>query len=392
MITPVIMPKLGLTMEKGSVAEWHAKEGERIVKGEPLFVATTDKADMEIEAPASGILRKILVDMDVDVPVTEHIAIIADEDDDISEYLKGAEPAKVEQTKEVAEPPQTTVQEEKAPAKSPGGRIIASPAAKRVAKERGIDLSLIEGTGPGGRITTEDVERFSPEEAVKIKEELVPLTRIEGVAAERLTEASRDIPHINLFMDVNCESIVQIRVDLSQRGISASYNDIIVKALASTLREFPRVNSILEGVNIRLLPDINIGIATATDQGLMVPVLKNAGRLDIAGIAQETAKLTESARSGTLSLDDISGGTFTITNLGMYGVSRFTAIINPPQVAILSVGAIVKRVVVVDDNTFKIQPAMTLNLVCDHRVIDGALGAKCLKKLKETLETVDSVQ
>ena len=240
MITPVIMPKLGLTMEKGSVAEWHAKEGERIAKGEPLFVATTDKADMEIEAPASGILRKILIDMDVDVPVTELIAIIADEDDDISDYLEGAEPAKVEQTKEVTEPAQTIVQEEKAPAKSPGGRIIASPAARRIAKERGIDLSLVEGTGPGGRITTEDVERFSPEEAVKIKEELVPLTRIEGVAAERLTEASRDIPHINLFMDVNCESIVQIRVDLSQKGISASYNDIIVKALASTPEGVPK--------------------------------------------------------------------------------------------------------------------------------------------------------
>ena len=416
MATEVVMPKLGLTMERGTIGAWLVEEGEEVQKGEPLLEVVTDKVTMEVESQVTGVLRKVLVPEGVEVEVSLPIGIIAAADEDISGLLaeSSAEAVSTPGTStSAASPPQVSAQ---APAAAPaavavapapppaGGRQPhkASPKARKMAVAHGIDLDQVAGSGPGGRIVSADLETYlarrpatasAPQAALPPTTvaawagTLVELTRPQQVAAERLTESSRDIPHIHIFMHVSAVWLQQFRQGYKIEGKKISFNDLIVKATARVLGEFPRVNSVLEGNKVRQLEEVSIGVAVDAPQGLLVPVIRQVGERSIEEIAAESTRLIDAARTGSFQPDDLSGGTFTISNLGMYGVSHFTAIINPPQVAILAVGAIEKRVVALENDALVVRPQLTLDLAADHRVIDGALAARFLARLKEVLET-----
>ncbi|MBI2503542.1 MAG: 2-oxo acid dehydrogenase subunit E2 [Candidatus Latescibacteria bacterium] len=397
MATEVVMPKLGLTMEKGTVGSWLVAEGEAVVKGKPLLEVVTDKVTMEVEAQASGVLRKILVPAGEEVPVSTPIGIIGALGENI-EALLGGPPAPV-----VAEETPAASQSTPSPASAPFGarpKHRASPKARKMAQERGLDLGQLAGSGPAGRVVSEDVRAYlarTPAQVPVITPEAQPvpagagallkLTRAQQVTGQRLTASYQQIPHIHVFMEVSGVWLQQFREGYRLQGRKISYNDLIVKALAKALVEFPRLNSALESEGVRLMGEVNIGIAADTPQGLLVPVVRRADQLSIEEIATQSARLVDAARHGKLKIDDLSGGTFTLSNLGMFGVSHFTAIINPPQVAILAVGAMEKRVVALENDALAARPCLTLNLAADHRVVDGALAARFLQRLKEILET-----
>ena len=413
MATEIVMPKLGLTMESGAISAWLVEEGQEVQKGQALLEIATDKVTMEVEAQADGILRKILVPVGQEVPVSTTIGVIAAEDEDIGSYVAAAPsdpapsppasapaappsaPASQTPTP-VTAPPPTPVPQAPAPSADSDGRRPhkTSPKARKIAAEHGLDLVGINGSGPGGRIVSADVlalveqARLVPAPApAPVAEGLIELSRAEQVAAERLTASYQQIPHIHLSMDVSAVWLQQFRTGYQLEGKKISFNDLIVKATARTLSEFPRVNSLEEGGHFRYASQINVGVAVAAEQGLVVPVIRDAAEKTIEEIALEGTRLIDAARRGQLRPDDMMGGTFTISNLGMFGISRFTAIINPPQVAILAVGAIENRVVASGADAFAVRPQLTLTLAADHRVVDGALGARFLARLKEVLET-----
>ena len=384
------MPKLGLTMESGAISAWLVEEDQEVQKGQALLEIATDKVTMEVEAQADGILRKILVPVGQEVPVSTTIGVIAAADEDIGSYVAAAasDPAPP------APASPTPAPQALAPAADSHGRRPhkTSPKARKIAAEHGLDLSGVSGSGPGGRIVSTDVlalveqTRLAPAPA-PVSEGRIELSRAEQVAAERLTASYQQIPHIHLSMDVSAVWLQQFRTGYELEGKKISFNDLIVKATARTLSEFPRVNSLEDGGHFRYASQVNVGIAVAAEQGLVVPVIRAAAEKTIEEIALEGTRMIDAARRGQLRPDDMLGGTFTISNLGMFGISRFTAIINPPQVAILAVGAIENRVVASGADAFAVRPQLTLTLAADHRVVDGALGARFLARLKEVLET-----
>ncbi len=424
MATEIVMPKLGLTMESGAISAWLVEEGQEVQKGQALLEIATDKVTMEVEAQADGILRKILVPVGQEVPVSTTIGVIATADEDIDSYVAAApsgpapspSPAPATTPSDsappatpapAAAPPSTSAPptpaslsptpQAPAPSVATDGRRPhkTSPKARKIAAEHGLDLAGVNGSGPGGRIVSADVLALveqarlapAPTPAVPVAEGLIELSRAEQVAAERLTASYQQIPHIHISMDVSAVWLQQFRTGYQLEGKKISFNDLIVKATARTLGEFPRVNSLEEGGHFRYASQINIGVAVAAEQGLVVPVIRDAAEKTIEEIALEGTRLIDAARRGQLQPDDMLGGTFTISNLGMFGVSRFTAIINPPQVAILAVGAIENRVVASGADAFAVRPQLTLTLAADHRVVDGALAARFLARLKEVLET-----
>lgn len=399
MATVVTMPKLGLTMTEGSVSKWHKKEGERVEKGEIIAEVATDKINYELEAPESGVLRKILIDPDAKVPVTAPIAIIAEADEDISGLMpKGTAGAAPATQAEVKAPPAPVA------AQAPATQAIkASPAAKKLAKDHGVDLSLVTGTGPGGRIVEKDVEDYIERQkvgAVKpaagLKEtppaapaKRVPLVGMRKVIAQRMSESWHTSPMVTLNSEADANNLKLLRSNLrsafESKGVNLSYNHILLKICAQALTEFPLFNARLEGDEVILQDEVNIGLAIALEDGLIVPAVKNVARKGIFQIAVETEELIERARGNKLTPDDISGGTFTITNLGMFDVRDFTPIINPPQCAILGVGAMTDCPVAIDDSVV-IRPIMVLSLTFDHRIVDGAQGAQFLKRVKELVQ------
>lgn len=415
MATEIVMPKLGLTMESGAISAWLVEEGEEVQKGQALLEIATDKVTMEVEAQADGILRKILVPVGQEVPVSTTIGVIATADEDIDSYVAAApsapapaiapsDSAPPATPAPVAAPPPTSAPAASTPVSPAPASSVAtdgrrphktSPKARKIAAEHGLDLSGVNGSGPGGRIVSADVLALveqarlapAPTPAAPVAEGLIELSRAEQVAAERLTASYQQIPHIHISMDVSAVWLQQFRTGYQLEGKKISFNDLIVKATARTLSEFPRVNSLEEGGHFRYASQINVGVAVAAEQGLVVPVIRDAAEKTIEEIASEGTRLIDAARRGQLQPDDMLGGTFTISNLGMFGVSRFTAIINPPQVAILAVGAIENRVVASGADAFAVRPQLTLTLAADHRVVDGALAARFLARLKEVLET-----
>ena len=390
MATEIVMPKLGLTMESGVISAWLVEEGQEVQKGQALLEIATDKVTMEVEAQADGILRKIMVSAGQEVPVSTTIGVIAAADEDIGSFVAAAPPP-------TPAPPTPTPQAPTLAADSAGRRPHkTSPKARKIAAEHGLDLVGVNGSGPGGRIVSADVlalveqARSAPAIApapAPVAEGRIELSRAEQVAAERLTASYQQIPHIHLSMDVSAVWLQQFRTGYQLEGKKISFNDLIVKATARTLSEFPRVNSLEDGGHFRYASQINVGVAVAAEQGLVVPVIRDAAEKTVEEIALEGTRLIDAARHGQLRPDDMMGGTFTISNLGMFGISRFTAIINPPQVAILAVGAIENRVVASGVDSFAVRPQLTLTLAADHRVVDGALGARFLARLKEVLET-----
>ncbi len=402
MATEIVMPKLGLTMESGAISAWLVEEGQEVQKGQALLEIATDKVTMEVEAQADGILRKIMVSAGQEVPVSTTIGVIAAADEDIGSFVAAApsDPAPSPPTAAAAPPPTlappTPAPQAPAPSADSDGRRPhkTSPKARKIAAEHGLDLVGVSGSGPGGRIVSADVlalveqARLVPSPTpAPVSAGHIELSRAEQVAAERLTASYQQIPHIHLSMDVSAVWLQQFRTGYQLEDKKISFNDLIVKATARTLSEFPRVNSLEDGGHFRYASQINVGVAVAAEQGLVVPVIRDAAERTIEEIALEGTRLIDAARHGQLRPDDMMGGTFTISNLGMFGISRFTAIINPPQVAILAVGAIENRVVASGVDAFAVRPQLTLTLAADHRVVDGALGARFLARLKEVLET-----
>lgn len=400
--TVVTMPKLGLTMTEGSISKWHKKEGERVEKGEIIAEVATDKINYELEAPEGGILRKILIEPDAKVPVTAPIAIIAEADEDISGLLpKGTPEAAPTAQAEAMSPPAPAAVQTSTPQ-----AIKASPAAKKLAKDHGVDLSLVTGTGPGGRIVEKDVEDYierqkgavtrpaaKPEEAPSAAPaappKRLPLTGMRKVIAQRMSESWHTSPMVTLNSEADASGLKSLRNNLKdafeKRGTNLSYNYILLKICAQALVEFPKLNARLEGDEVILQDEVNIGLAIALEDGLIVPTVKNVEKKELFQIAKETEGLIERAHSNKLTPDDISGGTFTITNLGMFDVRDFTPIINPPQCAILGVGTMMDRPVVIDGEV-AIRPIVVLSLTFDHRIVDGAQGAQFLKRIKELVQ------
>lgn len=362
MVTKIVMPRLSLTMKEGTVGIWYKKEGDPIRKGEPLVEVFSEKATYDLEAPASGILRKIVIQESMDAPVNAIIGFITVPDEELSEAEIAAEIQKgVEEVEK---------------------RVLASPAAKRLATEHGVDLSDVDGSGPEGRIGQEDVRRFIEETTgilPKVKE-TIPLSGYRKTSAARVSESFRTVPHSTVIMEVDVS-----KAKILHDKLQVSYTAIIAKAAARSLIENPLINSTLDGDEIKIFADVNVGVAIATKSGLVVPVIHNAEKMTLQEIDVAIRRLTEKAKEEKLARDDLSGGTFTITNLGMFGVEFFMPIINPPEAAILAVGRVVEKLGMVEGK-IKTRPVVMLSLSYDHRIVDGAPAAEFLGKVKEKIE------
>ncbi len=394
MITKIIMPKLGETMEEGEIIQWLKKEGDEIKEGEPLLEVATDKANMEVEALTSGFLRKIIAAEGEVVPVTQTIAFIADSmEEEIPEEKEGVAGEKekgaikeaiIEEKKEVSE-----ISKE-AEISRP---IKASPLAKKLAKQHKIDLSTIEGRGPGGRILKEDVlrvvEQAAEQKEVPQKKE-VSLSRAEKVMIQRMGKSKREIPHFYLTVEVDFSEAMKMRDDLvaefeKEKGIHLTYTDLLIKSCGRALNEIPRVNSTFEEGKVISHSKIDVGLAVAGEEGLIVPVIRDVDEKDLFQIARDRNELIRKANENKLSLGELEGAGFTLSNLGMLGIKGAAVIINPPQASILAVGEIKKRAVVLEEK-IEIRPIMEMTLSCDHRVVDGYLGARFLQEIKQGLE------
>lgn len=423
----ILMPKLGLTMTEGTVEEWKFREGDYVKKGDALFSVSTDKLTNDVESEAEGVLLKILLPAGETAPCKAVVGYLGQEGESVP---GGAKPD------EGTAAPQT----ETAPAAKPayerrsGEPVIASPAAKKLAREKHIELSLVEGTGPKGRITLEDVENFLKAEAEKLPVKTSPTAAklaaelgvdtttlgVEGrvmkadvlAAAEsagvgrvpesnelppvRVNSLRRSIaanmlnswhtsPRVVYTMPVDCTAMKALRAQLKARGAAVSYNHIIMKVAAKALTEFPDMNARFADNSLIRYRHVNMGLAVAKNDGLIVPNVKQCEEKSLSEIAQATERLIEAVRSGSITMDDITGGTFTITNLGNYGVTYFSPIINQPELAILGVCAMADTPVVRDGEVV-VRPMMNLCLSADHRVIDGVMGAAFLKRVCELLE------
>lgn len=388
MITKVVMPMLGWTMKEGTIVTWLKKEGEGVEKGEPLLEVETGKVLKDIESPGTGILRIILIPEESTVPVTEILAIIAEPQEDIPDLQNMIEKAKV-----LLESPEATSiekSEDRIIKKRPVKRKI-SPVAKKIAEKNNIDFNRITGTGPNGRIVRKDVFEFieMTKYMPRVKE-VIKLTGIRKITADRLSFSYRTAVHVTITMAMNMLEMVKLRHKLLpeiEKKVQSrvTYTDMLVKVLAQTLEEYPILNSTLEDEEIKILENINIGIAVDTGIGLVVPVVREANKKSLTEIALLTRKLIEKAKSGNLALNEATGGSFTITNLGMFGIDQGTPIINPPEIAILGVGRIAEKPVVIDGR-IEIRPMMNITLSFDHRVIDGALAARFLQNMKQKIE------
>ena len=419
MATEVKLPRLGQGMESGTIVKWLKSEGDKVEKGEPLYELDTDKVTQEVEAEASGVLLKIAIS-EGEVEVGKTIAVIGEQGEEVQ-----VEPQQTDGNGSSAREVDDDAQEEGSPARARqqerdrgrrasagdmgeqvtevrqpsgdnGGRIKASPLARRIARERGIDLSAVAGTGPDGRVVAEDVERTAasgastpvstparPLEGVEVQQ----LSSMRKTIARRLTEAWQ-APVFQLGVTVDMGRALELRarlVELHADGIKPTISDLVTKVSAAALMRHRAVNALYKGDAVELYPTANIGIAVAVPNGLVVPVIQSCERKSVAEIAAARAVIVERARAGKLQQSDLDGGTFTISNLGMYGIERFIAVLNPPQAAILAVGSIEDKVVAVDGQP-AVRPRMEITLTCDHRAVDGATGAEFLRDLKAFLE------
>jgi len=400
------MPRLSDTMTEGVIVKWHKKVGDPVKAGDLLAEIETDKATMEFEAPVGGVLLYVGAPENQPIPVGVPIAIIGKPDEDISALLpkgdsssapagqRDAEPALAASGPAASPMPAPTPVEAASPSET---RLKASPLARKIAKEAGIDLRQLQGTGEGGRIVRRDVEAYlartaetkapplpPPPSTVPYRE--VPLSQMRKTIARRLTASMQEAPHFYLTRSISMEAAATWREKLNALSpTKISFNDLIIKAVAMALRKHPYLNAAWMGDHIRLYQEIHIGFAVAVEEGLIVPVIRHADRKGLSEIATETATLAQKARERKLSPEEYTGSTFSISNLGMFGIEEFTAVINPPEAAILAVGAIQPTPVVKGDK-IEIERRMRVTLSCDHRVVDGATGAAFLATLAELLE------
>ncbi|MEX1233595.1 MAG: pyruvate dehydrogenase complex dihydrolipoamide acetyltransferase [Roseovarius sp.] len=441
MPTEILMPALSPTMEEGTLAKWLVKEGDTVSSGDLLAEIETDKATMEFEAVDEGTIGKILIEAGTEgVKVNTAIAVLLEEGesvDDIEDAGSAPAPAKEEEPEEEAKTPKPKSEDKEkakdndkaaaevseapaAPKNADGERIFASPLARRIAADKGLDLSQIDGSGPHGRIVKADVENASAKPAetsgaagadapaapapaktgqsaeavAKIYEGRefteVKLDGMRKTIAARLTEAKQTVPHFYLRRDIKLDALLKFRGDLNKqlegRGVKLSVNDFIIKACALALQSVPEANAVWAGDRVLQLKPSDVAVAVAIEGGLFTPVLKDADMKSLSALSSEMKDLASRARDRKLSPAEYQGGSFAISNLGMFGIDNFDAVINPPHGAILAVGAGVKKPVVGKDGELSVATVMSVTLSVDHRVIDGAMGADLLKHIVENLE------
>jgi pyruvate dehydrogenase E2 component (dihydrolipoyllysine-residue acetyltransferase) len=420
MATKVIMPKLSPTMEEGQISRWLKKEGDKVSMGEPLAEIDTDKATMEMQALADGVLRKIIITEGESAPLGQLIAVIGSADEDISSVLSEAPPKAPTPEPPKAEPapaPAPATAQAPAPqanghataAQPDSGRMIVSPLAARMAAEAGLDLRSLQGSGPGGRIIKRDIEaalsqpkapapgtfpraveplHFQPAAvaaASPYRDE--PASEIRRVIARRLVTSIGPVPHFFLTSEIEMDRAAEMRkgINALDPDLKISINDIVIKVVASALVQHPAVNASFQDKFIRYYEHADVGVAVAIEDGLITPVIRSADQKSLSQIAAEVRELAERARSRKLKPEEYTGATFSISNLGMFGIDEFTAVINPPEGGILAVGAMSAKPVV-RDNEIVVRQMMRVTMSCDHRVIDGATGAKFLQTVKKILE------
>lgn len=424
MAIPVLMPALSPTMKEGNLSKWLKKEGDKIKPGEVIAEIETDKATMEVESADSGILGKLVVpEKTSNVKVNELIAVILESGEKTKDAEKFAESYQSESTSEQtqekatanaptppAPAPKTTIS---TPSPQPqtveptNSRVFASPLARRIAANESLELKNIQGSGPRGRIVKSDVEHaLSGNHAPamnfttnvgrnSVESELRPVSVMRQVIAERLTESKQNVPHFYLSLDCELDELTYTRALINEaapkNGDKAAYkisvNDFVIKACACALRDNPEANSSWTDQGIVQYNNVDISVAVAIQDGLITPIIQNADQKSLAHISSEMKSLANKAKTGTLAPEEFQGGSFTISNLGMFGIKSFSAIINPPQACIISVGAAEQRPIMHDDGEFDMATFMNLTISCDHRVVDGAVGAKLLNSIKNYLET-----
>jgi len=398
MAISVVMPALEMAQETGKLISWLKKEGESVAKGEPLLEIETDKAVMEIESPGDGVLAGIKVQAGTEVPVGQTIAWIVRPGE-----VFPADEVTVESGRKISVAPAASAASTAAPVSQPtsatssaaplAASVRISPKARRLASERGVNLAEVRGSGAGGEILASDILAAAESKASATPVTVDSGSPISRLMAERTTHSWTTVPHFFVVREVDASALNDVRQKLGaeiekSRGVKLTHTDLLVALVARVLRKHPRVNASWTGQGIRSNAAINVGLAMAVDDGVVAPVILNADKTALGEIAVQRRDLSERARSGKLRPADIAGGTFTISNLGMFGVDAFTAIIIPPQAAILAVGAIADRVVPVGigpDARPGIRPMMTLTLSCDHRVVDGARAAAFLRDLVEAI-------
>jgi pyruvate dehydrogenase E2 component (dihydrolipoamide acetyltransferase) len=407
MAETISMPKLGFDMQEGTLVRWLRNEGDAIAKGDVLAEIETDKATVEVESSAAGIVRRLLVGQGAVVPIGNPIAIVGEEDEKIEEPAAGTpardggepSPAKVD-----APTAMTATAATVEPLTPPSGGIAkASPLARKLARDAGLDLGTIPGTGPGGRVVRRDVEailggkvdvgalptasKIVPSKGPRADEQ-VALTRLRQAIGRRMTESKSQVPHFYVSYEYQADALVAVREQVNQyldEGAKISVNDFVVKATALCLREFPNLNATYQGDHVLRHGDINVGVAVAVEGGLLTVVCKNAHSKALPQISQEIREMAARVRSGKVRSDDIEGSTFSVSNLGMFGVESFSAIINPPEAAILAVGA-ARQVPVVDGGSIRAGWRMKATIAVDHRVSDGAEAARFMKQLGTYIE------
>ncbi|MFP3854431.1 MAG: dihydrolipoamide acetyltransferase family protein [Anaerolineales bacterium] len=385
MAEKVLMPKLGLNMTEGTITKWLKKEGDDVTKGEVLFTLETEKASSEAEAPADGILGRIIAQEGETVDVSSVVAVIVAEGEDVPEdFGLEAEAGEAATEEEQSETEQTAAKAGKTEPES-GGRILASPVAKRLAKEHGIDLADIK-TAAEGRISQEDVEHYIADQEAGGASKSIAIEGVRAVIFERMAESAHTAAAVTLHREVDASGLVEYRDrQKDEKGSAPSYNALLMQSVARALKDHPAMNAKVEGDQIKLLDQISLGLAVETERGLVVVVVPGTDELRITEIDEQVARLVEAAHAGSLSPDEMSGSTFTLTNLGNLGIDGFTPIINPPEVGILGIGRI-RRVPVAVDDQVQIRPQMTLSLTFDHRVVDGAPAAEFLDRVVTAID------
>jgi len=395
----VVMPKFGLTMVEGTIQRWFKNEGDAISEGEALFEVETEKVLYEVESTANGTVAKLLYGLEAVVPVGLPVAVIAEAGEDVAEvaarYSDGA-PAPQAATSPAGSPTPGAGSAAAAPAAAAtdGKRAPVTPAARKLAAEHNIDTASLTGTGPGGRITREDVQQAidaaaqAPAEVStpaqeQVQDQSVPLRGMRKVIAERMHKSLTDTAQLTITTEVDVTQLIERREEV-RRQFNTTYNDFIIQACAHALLQHPRMNASLEGDAIQLHGAVHVGFAVALDEGLIVPVIHDADKKPLKTIAQEARALAEKARAGQLKLEEVSGGTFTVSNLGMAGVDAFTPILNSPQTGILGVGRIVDKPVVYQGEIAR-RSMLVLSLTFDHRVIDGAPAGAFLGSVADLL-------
>lgn len=423
MATQVIMPKLSPTMEEGQVSRWLKKEGDKVSMGEPIAEIDTDKATMEMQALSEGVLRKILINEGETVPLGQPIAIIGEPDEDISQLLSQAKastaaPSTAKAEAKPSEQPSVEPPQQAPPrAASPDGkqaageRMLVSPIAARMAAEAGINLTSLRGSGPSGRIIKRDIEeamsakaapakapptmRPLPAARPAVKGEVYgpsayrdePVSEMRRTIARRLVTSLGPVPHFFLTTEIDMERAADMRRSINELYPDAklSINDVIIKVTAAALMQHPQVNASFQDKTIRLYEHADIGVAVATENGLITPVVRAADVKSLFDIATEIRELADRARARKLKPEEYTGASFSVSNLGMFGIDEFTGVINPPEGAILAVGAMAPKPVA-KDGQIVIRQIMRVTMSCDHRVIDGATGAQFLQTFKQILE------